>query len=165
MSFMKLLIGESSSVCEASSQPYHFPMSSLQLLPKALLDTDTNMRGMIERFSEYLEYDDIRLHMMKAVRRAITLKLDGSQAKVHDIRPSFVSHTFELLRRIRMPESAEDIGTFIAGSPVGAGLAAGGSRKSRKRKASKTKTCQPHDVTVLVVSIILCLISTWIDEW
>ena len=119
------------------------------------------MTGIINKFSEYLEYDDIRLHTMRAIRRVITQKLDGSQSRVLEIRPEFVSYTFQLLQRIRMPESGDDIGKFVGGNPIGAGQSASGSKRSRKRKAGKTGTCPANDVTVLLVSWFVVGVDTY----
>ena len=143
---------ESTSAYEALSQPYHFSISSLEQLSEALLNTDQDMKAMIARFSEYLEYDDIRLYMMTAVRNIITTKLDCPEAKASDITSSFVFHTFEFLRHVRMPTSTDDIGNFVGGSLVGEGEAVSGSEKRRKRKAAKSKIPQARDVTDLVVS-------------
>jgi hypothetical protein len=159
VSYMNLLILEASNACTALNQPYHFPVPTFEYLPQALLDIDSDMTGIINKFSEYLEYDDIRLHTMRAtvraIRRVITQTFDGPQSGVSEIRPKFVSHTFQLLQKIRMPVSGDDIGRFIGGAPIGAGWSATGSKRRRKRKAGKMGISPANDVTVLLVGFFM----------
>ncbi|XP_022104594.1 nucleolar complex protein 4 homolog [Acanthaster planci] len=114
-SLMKLLQTESNHPLRKKDlDGYTFPISVLAHVVPKLLSKDTDMKDLIGRFQEYLEYDDIRFYALSQVRQYL-----GQIVKKDDKQDLTVlcNNTFALLEHVTMPTAGEDIGNFMCRAP------------------------------------------------
>ncbi|XP_038054848.1 nucleolar complex protein 4 homolog [Patiria miniata] len=114
-SLMKLLQAESNHPLRTKElQGYVFPVSVLSHVVPKLLSKDLDMKDLISRFQEYLEYDDIRFHVLIQVRLQLA-KVAKEDAK-QDLA-TLCNNTFALLEHVTMPTAEEDINNFMCRAP------------------------------------------------
>ncbi|XP_071946361.1 nucleolar complex protein 4 homolog B-like [Antedon mediterranea] len=103
---VKLLEAESRNPLK-QNQGYFFPRSPLEKLLTCLLSSMQDFTHLMNRFQEYLEYDDMRFYTLEVVSGKIretnsrVQKLDAAQKKMEE--ELFCKNTLCLLEQVTMP--------------------------------------------------------------
>ena len=94
-----------------------FPNMLFKKIIKALLDSKHDMKELIGRFVEYMEYDDVRFYALKNVNSAIEFEKSNFEGK---FGPYFVRNCFAMLSKVKIANSEEELDTFLVlqGKPV-----------------------------------------------
>ena len=94
---------------EEAKQVRKFPNGLFRQTCDALFDGRYSMKDCIERFAEYLEYDDVRFYMLKNLGKILgdTSRATGSQA------PYLVENVSAMLNLLKMKEKGEDLNNLL----------------------------------------------------
>ena len=103
---MKFLVEEAKHDKKATQC---FPTMLFRQTCDALFDGRHNMKNCIERFAEYLEYDDVRFFVLKNLTKILrdTSSIKDSQA------PFLVENAFAMLSQVKMKEKEEDLNNLL----------------------------------------------------
>lgn len=96
---------------EEAKQVQKFPNVLFRQTCDALFDGRYNMKDCIERFAEYLEYDDVRFYVLKNLGKIIgdTSNSTGSQTQYLYL----VENIFVMLNLVKMKEKDEDLNNLL----------------------------------------------------
>lgn len=94
---------------EEAKQVQKFPNVLFRQTCDALFDGRYSMKDCIERFAEYLEYDDVRFYVLKNLGKIIgdTSNSTGSQTQY------LVENIFAMLNLVEMKEKDEDLNNLL----------------------------------------------------
>ncbi|XP_053135039.1 nucleolar complex protein 4 homolog isoform X2 [Hemicordylus capensis] len=89
---------------------FNFPQELLKLVVKSLLPTEEDSSLLVSRCQEYLEYDDVRFFLMKAVAENI----GNVMQKTKEVPlPVYQRNVFTLISSIVMPSEESEIKNFL----------------------------------------------------
>lgn len=86
-----------------------FPNELFSEICNVLFDEKKEMKACIERFAEYLDYDDVRFFVLKNVMN----KVENISASKGEPQPFLVKNLFAMLIQIKMKEKNEDLDNFL----------------------------------------------------
>uniref|UniRef100_A0A6J0T7G3 Nucleolar complex protein 4 homolog n=1 Tax=Pogona vitticeps TaxID=103695 RepID=A0A6J0T7G3_9SAUR len=89
---------------------FNFPRELLKLVVEGLLPTEENSSLLISRFQEYLDHDDVRFFVMKAVAENVGSVMQ--KAKRAPL-PVYQKNVFALAASISMPSKESEINNFL----------------------------------------------------
>jgi len=94
---------------EEAKQVQKFPNVLFRQTCDALFDGKYSMKDCIERFAEYLEYDDVRFYVLKNLGKILgdTSNSTGSQAQ------HLVENVFAMLNLVKMKEKDEELNNLL----------------------------------------------------
>jgi len=94
---------------EEAKQVQKFPNALFRQTCDALFDGKYSMKDCIERFAEYLEYDDVRFYVLKNLGKILgdTSSAAGSQAKY------LAENVFAMLNLVKVKEKDEDLNNLL----------------------------------------------------
>ena len=96
---------------EEAKQVQKFPNVLFRQTCDALFDGRYSMKDCIERFSEYLEYDDVRFYVLKNLGKIIG---DTSNISTSSQTQYLVENIFVMLNLVKMKEKGEDLNNLLA---------------------------------------------------
>ncbi|XP_070618750.1 nucleolar complex protein 4 homolog [Erythrolamprus reginae] len=89
---------------------FNFPRELLQVVVDGLIQIDQNSSLLISRFQEYMEQDDVRFFVMKAVAENLgNVMTKVKQAPI----PIYQKNAFNLISSIVMPSEESEIKIFL----------------------------------------------------
>jgi len=88
--------------------PPSFPNDLFRQICDVLFDGANSMKYCIERFVEYLEYDDVRFYVLKNLSKFL-----GNLSNTKGRSQCLVENVFTMLNQIKMKEKAEDLNNFL----------------------------------------------------
>nr|XP_056715508.1 nucleolar complex protein 4 homolog [Euleptes europaea] len=88
---------------------FNFPRELLKLVVKGLISTEEDSSLLISRFQEYLEHDDVRFFVMKAVAESI----GNVMQKTKEPLPVYQKNVFAFISSISMPSNENEIKNFL----------------------------------------------------
>ncbi|KAM3825890.1 nucleolar complex protein 4 homolog isoform 1-T1 [Vipera latastei] len=89
---------------------FNFPRELLQVVVEGLIQTDQNSSLLISRFQEYMEQDDVRFFVMKAVAENLGNVMPKAKQEPFQI---YQNNAFILLSSIVMPSEQSEIKKFL----------------------------------------------------
>uniref|UniRef100_A0A452I4G7 CCAAT-binding factor domain-containing protein n=1 Tax=Gopherus agassizii TaxID=38772 RepID=A0A452I4G7_9SAUR len=89
---------------------FRFPRELLKLVVENLIPCEEDSSLLISRFQEYLEYDDIRYFVMKAVAENIGQVMQKTQEVP---LPVYQQNVFSLISSISMPSQESEVVNFM----------------------------------------------------
>ncbi|XP_032085986.1 nucleolar complex protein 4 homolog [Thamnophis elegans] len=89
---------------------FNFPRELLQVVVEGLIQTDENSSLLISRFQEYMEQDDVRFFVMKAVAENLGKVMPKAKQAPF---PIYQKNTFALISSIVMPSEESEIKKFL----------------------------------------------------
>ncbi|KAJ7309709.1 hypothetical protein JRQ81_007770 [Phrynocephalus forsythii] len=108
---MKFVALEAQHPLVKNEWSFNFPRELLKLVVEGLLPTEENASLLISRFQEYLEHDDVRFFVMKAVAENVAgVMQKAKQAPL----PVYQRNAFALASSIGMPSKESEIKNFLA---------------------------------------------------
>ncbi|XP_031567531.1 nucleolar complex protein 4 homolog A-like [Actinia tenebrosa] len=105
-SLMKFLVEEYKGRTHEKSAV--FPAVLFAKIFEELVRGDYNMSSLIDRFSEYVEYDDIRFHLLKNIRKALENEEDFQRNGRF-----FKGNIHALLSQVKVPGDNDEINNFL----------------------------------------------------
>ena len=125
---MKFLVGEAKASKKTS---YYFPNTLFRKICDALFDANHDMRVIIGRFGDYLEYSDVVYYVLKNLGKLL-------QERSPATGKYQAGNTFALLSQIKMKQADEELDEFLV-KP----------EKSKKAKEEKSPMTFQHNVMQL----------------
>ncbi|XP_015684027.1 nucleolar complex protein 4 homolog [Protobothrops mucrosquamatus] len=89
---------------------FNFPRELLQVVVEGLIQTDQNSSLLISRFQEYMEEDDVRFFVMKAVAENVGNVMTKAKQAPFQI---YQNNAFNLLSSVVMPSEESEIKKFL----------------------------------------------------
>ncbi|XP_013920831.1 PREDICTED: nucleolar complex protein 4 homolog [Thamnophis sirtalis] len=89
---------------------FNFPRELLQVVVEGLIQTDENSSLLISRFQEYMEQDDVRFFVMKAVAENLGKVMPKAKQALF---PIYQKNAFALISSIVMPSEESEIKKFL----------------------------------------------------
>ncbi|XP_030848249.1 nucleolar complex protein 4 homolog isoform X1 [Strongylocentrotus purpuratus] len=100
---------------EGSSSNYFFPIHIIALLVPQLLSKTVVFSELIGRCKEYMEYDDVRYHVLQHVQHRISKQ---AKEKLNPMEmTTLCNNTVNLLHTVTMPTDEESINNFLGMIP------------------------------------------------
>ncbi|NWR02190.1 NOC4L protein, partial [Paradoxornis webbianus] len=87
-----------------------FPCDLLKVVVDGLLPTDEDASLLISRFQEYMEYDDVRYFVMKAVTASVGQVMQKTKERP---LPFYQQNVFSLISPINMPNKESEMVKFM----------------------------------------------------
>ncbi|XP_028938764.1 LOW QUALITY PROTEIN: nucleolar complex protein 4 homolog [Ornithorhynchus anatinus] len=88
---------------------YLFPREVLKCVVESLIPVKGDSSLLISRFQEFLEFDDIRYHVMQITMEVIARIMDAHGEEPH---PAFQQNTFTLISSVSLPRSESKLDNF-----------------------------------------------------
>lgn len=105
-SLMKFLVAEYKG--RAHDKSVFFPVVLFGKIFEELVRGDYNMNSLIVRFTEYLEYDDIRFHLLKNIRKALE-----NEESFQRNGKFFKGNIHALLSHVKIPSDNDEINNLL----------------------------------------------------
>ena len=109
---MKFVVGEGARRKATAG----FPNTLFMKIVEALLEPKHDMRELISRFVEYLEYDDIKFYVLKNMSKVLGVDTNKAGRILRDW-PYFVGNAFALLSQVKIAKEEEELDTFLVTAP------------------------------------------------
>lgn len=95
---MKLITAEGHNPITAiTAKQSHFPIQRFQEIMRGLISEDYNHKDLISRFQEYLDYDDVRFHVLKFLIK------DIKEKKQQPYSDEYLNNMYAMLEQISFP--------------------------------------------------------------
>ncbi|XP_063970978.1 nucleolar complex protein 4 homolog isoform X1 [Lytechinus pictus] len=112
---MKFLAEESKHPFKKEGSNFFFPIHIIALLVPQLLSKSVVSSELIGRFREYMEFDDVRYHVLQHIQHHISKQ---SKEKLNQMEmTTLCNNTVNLLHTVTMPTDEESINNFLGMSP------------------------------------------------
>ena len=105
---MKFLVEEAKHDRNSKSTD-RFPTVLFKKTCDALFDGRYSMKNCIERFAEYLEYDDVRFYVLKNLTKVLGDALNSEESQ----RRFLVENAFAMLSQVKMKKQNEDMTNLL----------------------------------------------------
>lgn len=102
---MKLLVAEHKGLVTQNKSL--FPVVLYGKILDELLNDEHDISGLIDRFGEFVEYDDIRYYTLKNLNKSFQNRSKENSQKF------FVKNTYALLNQVKLPSSEEEMTNFL----------------------------------------------------
>ncbi|XP_067935790.1 nucleolar complex protein 4 homolog [Watersipora subatra] len=114
---MKFLASEGIKPMDGRSK-VSFPMGLFENIVSSLLNSVDEEEELINRFQEYLEYDDVRYNYMKRLMYIIT-SIQESSSEVSEVQ---ISNLLSGMLILTSPSGSEKLSNFLVASSAGSSL-------------------------------------------
>lgn len=102
---MKFVVSEHKNLTQTKSL---FPVVLYNKILAELVHGDYDMSGLIDRFGEFIEYDDVRFYTLKLINRELQNQTDFNQSSKF-----FVKNVYSLLNMVTFPAGQDEMDNFL----------------------------------------------------
>ncbi|XP_002733773.1 nucleolar complex protein 4 homolog B-like [Saccoglossus kowalevskii] len=114
---MKFVECESQHPPKPHNPEWYFPSTLFTKIVHVLLSTDVDMRKLLGRFQEYVEYDDIRYYMLKRITGKTTRFKKNTQNVDTDVLIQNIFCILEQISRVISTDKEKELDNFLTKLP------------------------------------------------